>query len=310
MSTARTRSPASGPEPTAAEWRSHRERGSIRLLQVMTFISLRLGRPAGRVILHGIALYFFLFAPRARRASLDYLERVLGRPPRARDRFRQVMSFATTIHDRVYLLNERFELFDISVEGEELLAQRLRTRSGGFLLGAHLGSFEVTRALGRRQAGLRVAMVAYEDNARKLNAMLAAINPAATVDMVTLGSVEAMLRVRDLLEEGVFVGMLGDRTPGGEAVMEVPFLGGVAKFPLGPMRAAGLLGRRVILMLGLYLGGNRYRVVFEELADFSGMAGQEREAAVREAVLRYAGRLEEYCRRYPYNWFNFYRFWV
>jgi predicted LPLAT superfamily acyltransferase len=294
----------------SAEWRTRRERGSVWLLRVMTFISLRLGRPAGRVILYGIALYFFLFAPQARRASLDYLHRVLGRRPRARDRFRQVMSFATTIHDRVYLLNERFELFDISIEGEELMAERLRSGGGAFLLGAHLGSFEVTRAIGRRQAGLRVAMVAYEDTARKLNAMLVAINPAAKVDTVALGSVEAMLRVRDLLEEGVFVGMLGDRTPGGEAVMEVAFLGGVAQFPLGPMRAAALLGRRVILMLGLYLGGNRYHVVFEQIADFSGMAGQEREAAVREGIVRYAGRLEEYCRRYPYNWFNFYRFWA
>jgi predicted LPLAT superfamily acyltransferase len=299
-----------GRPAAATEWRGNRERGSVWLLRVMTFISLRLGRPTGRLILHGIALYFFLFAPRARRASLDYLQRVLGRRPRARDRFRQIMSFATTIHDRVYLLNERFELFDIAISGEELMAQRLRSRRGGFLLGAHLGSFEVTRAIGRRQEGLRVAMVAYEDNARKLNAMLEAINPAAKVDMVALGSVEAMLRVRDLLEEGVFVGMLGDRTPGGEAVMDVSFLGGPAKFPLGPMRAAALLGRTVTLMLGLYLGGNRYRVVFERIADFSAVAPKEREAAVREAVVRYAGRLEEYCRRYPYNWFNFYRFWA
>lgn len=291
------------------EWRRHRERGSARLLRIMTFISLRLGRRAGRVLLYAVVGYFFLFAPRARRAALDYLPRVLGRRPRARDRWRQLTSFATTIHDRLYLLNERFELFDIAIEGEALMRDRLRAGGGAFLIGAHLGSFEVTRAIGRRQPGLRVAMVAYEDNAQKLNAMLAAINPNAKVDTVALGSVQAMLRVSELLAQGVFVGMLGDRTPGGEAVMDVEFLGGTARFPVGPMRVAALLGRPVILMLGLYLGGNRYRVVFEELADFSGVGRQEREAAVREAVLRYAARLEAYCREYPYNWFNFYRFW-
>ena len=292
------------------EWRSHRERGSLALLRVMTSISLRLGRPAGRVILYGIAAYFFLFAPRARRASLEYLRRALGRRPRARDRFRHVMAFATTIHDRVYLLNERFELFDIAIEGQDLMIGRLRCGSGAFLIGAHVGSFEVTRAIGRRHRGVRVAMVAYEDNARKLSAMLAAINPAARLDMVALGNVEAMLRVSELLEQGVFVGMLGDRSLGAEGVMEVDFLGGLAKFPLGPMRAAALLRRPVILMLGLYLGGNRYRVVFEPIADFSHVGAGEREEAVREAVRRYARRLEEYCREYPYNWFNFYRFWT
>jgi predicted LPLAT superfamily acyltransferase len=276
----------------------------------MTRFSLALGRRAGRVVLHAIAAYFFLFAPRARRASMVYLRRVLGRRPTMRDRFRQVMAFATTIHDRVYLLNDRFELFDITVEGEELMRRRARSGSGAFLVGAHLGSFEVTRALGRRQPELRVAMVAYEANARKINAMMSAINPALAGGTVALGSAEAMLRVRGLLDEGVFVGMLGDRTPGGEATEAVEFLGAPAQFPLGPMRLAALLQRQVILMLGVYCGGNRYRVVFEEIADFSEVGRREREGAIREAVVRYAHRLESYTREYPYNWFNFFDFWA
>ncbi|MFZ0549962.1 MAG: hypothetical protein WAM21_04070, partial [Steroidobacteraceae bacterium] len=256
-----------------------------------------------------IAAYFFLFAPRARRASMAYLRRVLGRRPTVRDRFRQVMAFATTIHDRVYLLNDRFELFDIAVAGEELMRERIRAGRGAFLVGAHLGSFEVTRAMGRQQPDLRIAMVAYEANARKINAMMAAINPGLADGTVALGSAEAMLRVRALLDEGAFVGMLGDRTPGGEPTEVVEFLGSGARFPLGPMRLAALLQRRVILMLGIYCGGNQYRVVFEQIADFSGVTRQERDGAIRAAVVRYAGRLESYCREYPYNWFNFFDFW-
>lgn len=293
-----------------AEWTKHRERGSVWLLRLMTAFSLTVGRRAGRVILYFIAAYFFLFAPRARRASLDYLRRVLGRRPTVRDRFRQVMAFATTIHDRVYLLNDRFDLFDVTVAGEELMMERVRTGAGAFLVGAHLGSFEVTRAIGRRQPDLRVAMVAYEANARKINSMLAAINPRLAEETVALGSLEAMLRVRGLLDEGVFVGMLGDRTPGGEATEAVEFLGGAARFPLGPMRLAALLGRQAILMLGMHCGGNRYRVVFEEIADFSTIGREQRESAIRAGVVRYARRLEAYCREYPYNWFNFFDFWA
>jgi predicted LPLAT superfamily acyltransferase len=294
----------------AAEWVTRRERGSIRLLRLMAGLSLALGRPAGRVVLRFIAIYFFLFAPRSRRASIAYLRRALRREPTPRDRFRQVMTFATTIHDRVYLLNDRFELFDITVEGEALMLECARARGGAFLLGAHLGSFEVTRAIGRLQPGLRVAMVAYEGNARKINAMLAAINPRLAGETVGLGSVEAMLRVRGLLDEGAFVGMLGDRTPGAEPTEMVEFLGAEARFPVGPMRLAALLGRKVVLMVGVYLGGNGYRVVFEEIADFSGVERGQRETAIREGVERYARRLESYCLQYPYNWFNFFDFWA
>lgn len=297
-------------EASAAEWVRRRERGSVWLLRLMAMFSLTVGRRAGRAVLYVIAAYFFLFAPRARRASIAYLRRALGRQPTARDRFRQLMTFATTIHDRVYLLNDRFDLFDLTVEGEELMQERARAGRGAFLLGAHLGSFEVTRALGRLQPGLRVAMAAYEANAQKINAMLAAINPRLAAETVALGSLETMLRVRRLLDEGVFVGMLGDRTPGGEAMQVVEFLGEAARFPIGPMRLAALLGRKVILMVGVYCGGNRYRVVFEEIADFSRVERGERESAIGGAVARYAGRLESYCRKYPYNWFNFFDFWA
>lgn len=276
----------------------------------MALFSLTVGRRAGRVALYVIAAYFFLFAPHARRASLAYLRRVLGREPTARDRFRQLMAFATTIHDRVYLLNDRFELFDITVEGEERMRERVRAGRGAFLVGAHLGSFEVMRALGRQQPDLRVAMVAYEANARKINAMMAAINPGLVAGTVALGNAEAMLRVRGLLDEGVFVGMLADRTPGGEPTEVVQFLGAEAKFPLGPMRLAALLQRPVILMLGVYGGANRYRVVYEEIADFSGVGRAAREGAIRAAVVGYAARLERYCLEYPYNWFNFFDFWA
>jgi len=62
-------------------------------------------------------------------------------------------------------------------------------------------------------------------------------------------------------------------------------------------------------MAGLYLGGNRYELRFEQLADFSDVERGERDAAIAQAMQAYADRLSELCRRAPYNWFNFYDFW-
>ncbi len=279
------------------------------MLRLMTWISLRLGRRAGRVVLHPIAAYFLLFAPASRRASGDYLRRALGRPPGWRDRYRHFFTFAATIHDRVYLVNRRFELFDFEVHGEAELRRLLAGGKGLFLMGAHLGSFEAIRALGRRDADLRVAMVMHQDNAQKLNAMLAAINPEAVQDVIGLGQIDSMLKVRERLDEGCVVGMLADRTPGKDALVPVQILGANAELPLGPLRMAALLRRPVLFMTGLYLGGNRYAIHFEPLADFSGVARGGRDAALKAAVDRYAALLDRYCRKAPYNWFNFFDFW-
>jgi predicted LPLAT superfamily acyltransferase len=292
-----------------AEWISYRERGSTGLLKLMVFLSLRLGRTLSRSVLYGIALYFFLFAPGARRHSRRYLKLALGRNPSPIDRFRHILYFATTIHDRVYLVKEQYDRFDLTIEGEAEMIEHLGSRRGAFLLGAHMGSFEVMRSAGRRQPGLKVSMAMYENNARKLNAMIAAIDSEAKPDIISLGQIDAMLKIADRLNHGAFVGMLGDRTLGDEPLQPVTLLGERAYLPTGPMRAAAILRRSVIFMVGLYRGGNRYHVVFEPIADFSATPAGARDAAVKDAVERYAALLERYCRSEPYNWFNFFDFW-
>lgn len=279
------------------------------MLRIMTWISLRLGRRTARLVLHLIAAYFLLFAPASRRVSRQYLQRALGRPASWTDLYRHFFTFASTIHDRVYLVNRRAELFDVQVHGEEGLKRLLAAGNGLFLVGAHLGSFEVIRAVGRMEADLRVAMVMHEANAQKINSMLAAINPEAVQDIIGLGNVDAMLQVQERLDKGDVVGMLADRTTGDDAGYPVTLLGERCWLPSGPFRMAALLRRPVVFMTGLHLGGNRYAIHFDVLADFSSVTRDQREATVQQAVTRYAERLEHYCRLAPYNWFNFFDFW-
>jgi predicted LPLAT superfamily acyltransferase len=297
----------------SAEWKQQPERSNMFWLRVMSLISLRLGRGASRFVLYGIAAYFLAFAPAARRTSRNYLQRVFKLPSPAavswRQLFRHFLSFASVIHDRVYLVNDRFELFDIRIHNQDLIDAIVADGKGVFLLGAHMGSFEVLRAIGRKQPGLRVAMVMYEENARKINAALGAINPNALQDIIALGHVDSMIQVHELLAQGTVVGMLGDRSLGNDETRAVDFLGAPAELPLGPFRMAAIMKRPVLFMTGLYQGGNRYDIHFETLADFSAVAPRGRTLAVQAAMRRYAALMEQHCQSAPYNWFNFFDFW-
>jgi predicted LPLAT superfamily acyltransferase len=294
---------------SGAQWATERERGSSTLLRMMIWVALKLGRPPARAILYLIAGYFFTFAPAARRNARDYLRRALGREPSARDRFRQVFSFASTILDRLYLVRGRFDLLDVTAEGEEHLLAPLGRGRGALLLGAHLGSFEMMSAVGLRQPGVRVAVAMYDDNANRVRALFGSGSSTNAPEVIPLGHLEAMLRIRDCLSEGAFVGMLADRSLGDAPAQVVNFLGAPALFPAGPMRAAAAMRCEVVFITCLYRGGNRYHVVCRPLADFSRPVPGGREAAVRAAIERYVALLEEYCRSDPWNWFNFYDFW-
>lgn len=297
------------PRRGTAEWATRPERSNYATLRLMTWISLRLGRRVGRAVLVLISAYFLLFAPAARRASREWLGHALGRRPTASERFRHVFSFASTIHDRIYLVNDRFDLFDIRVHGGELVRAAVAGGQGVFLMGAHLGSFEVMRAIARQQPGMRVAMVMYEENAHKINDTLAAINPAARADIIPLGHLDSMLHLKERLDDGSLVGVLADRSLRDDPSQPVEFFGEPADFPVGPWRIAAMLKRPVILMVGLYRGGNRYDVHFEALADFSGATRENRAHLIHAAVECYAARLAHYAAEAPYNWFNFFDFW-
>ncbi len=118
-----------------------------------------------------------------------------------------------------------------------------------------------------------------------------------------------MLKVQERLDEGGAIGMLADRTPGEDNLRPTRVFDSVAYLPTGPFRMAALLRRRVVFMVGLYLGGNRYQIHFETLADFSKTPAGQRSSEIDAAVERYAALIEKYGRQAPYNWFNFFDFW-
>lgn len=290
--------------PDSADWTHRPERGSVPVVRFMVWLSLAIGWPASRPLVRAIAAYFFVFSPSARRNSRAYLERCLGRAPTLAERFAVFLAFSSTIHDRLFFLKDRYDVFEIEVHGGDIFAE-----GGHLLLGAHHGSFEAMRAAGHHHGHRRVSMAMYEANAR-LKEILATINPQALGEVVPLGRLDSMLRLSARLDAGDLVGLLADRTFGNEPVHRVSFLGTPAPFATGPMRMAAALRRKVYLMVGLYRGGNRYELHFEELADFTALDETGgRDARVRAAIEAYVARLEHYCRAAPDNWFNFHDFW-
>ncbi len=300
----------------APRWSADPERSNLWVLRTMRWIAITAGRPLARCLLHPITLYFLLANGKARRASADYLRRVLRRPAGWRELFRHIHSFASTVLDRVYFLQERFDQFDVTSTGGEVIHGPLDRGEGVMLVGAHLGSFEALRATAQGR-GARVAMLMYEDNARLINATLAAVAPQAQLRTITLGRAGAMLALRRWLDEGGAAGLLADRTLPAQSersrTLWVDFLGQPARFSDGPFRLAALLRRPVIFMAGLYHGGNRYELRFVELADFRPQAatgGADLDRRIREAMQRYVELLESLCIELPYNWFNFFDFWA
>ena len=293
----------------ADRWTTLPERGTPASLRIIAWIAAHIGRGAARLLLYPITLYYVITARAARRMSREYLKRVRGGSAHWWHVFRHFYCFAATILDRVYLLHGRFERFGVTVHGKEILQRQIESGNGSILLGSHLGSFEVLRALGvmQRRFPLKVLMDTVHN--QNITRFFDALNPEIAETVIAPDRADTLIRVKESLDGGYFVGMLGDRVSGGDKTTQCQFLGTPATFPAGPVLLAAMMHCPVILFVGLYRGGNRYEIYFEHFADEIVMDRDRRAESIQLWTQRYARRLEHYARLAPDNWFNFYPFW-
>ncbi len=292
-------------------WQSRPEGGGRFALWLIRSIALYGGRGMARAFLYPITLYFYLRRRPERLASRDYLERVFQRPATPLEVMRHIHCFASTILDRIFLLAHGEKAFEIETEGLELLDQQIALGRGVLLLGSHQGSFEALRAIGSRRPDVPLRVVLDKQKTPAMTELLEALAPevGSCVIDASKGGTSITLAMAEATQRGAMVALLADRGRGHERLRRVPFLGSSAPFPVGPWLVAAALQVPVVLCFGLYLGGNRYRLVFEPLFERVEIPRQQRGEVLDQMISKYAQRLEHYIHVAPYNWFNFYDFW-
>ena len=290
-------------------WKAQQEFGNRRMIRLMALVALSCGRSAARALLFPICAYYLCRSRAAQQALRTFYMRALGRPPDWQELFRHYHCFASTILDRLYFLRGRFNRFTITIDGADVLTRAMAGGSGCLLLGSHLGSFEVVRAVGLAREEVDIKVLMDEENAPLMRAFFREVNPTVADNVLQVGRVDTMLRVQECLDGGGIVGIMGDRLISQGQAVYCDFLGATAPFPTGTMRLAHAVGVPVVMFFGLYRGGDRYEVHLELLSDRIQLSQDDREDDIRRWTQRYADRLGHYSRRAADNWFNFYDFW-
>ena len=290
---------------SGADWTGKAERGSAFLIRLVVWLARACGRRACRVLLYPITWYFVVTDATARRASAEFLSAVHGRPAKLAEVFRHMYAFAATLLDRVYLAAGRYHDFEVTIEGVALVEKALSAGKGCVMLGSHLGSFDLLMFAHRALKGRPVTVMMQVDPRARLR-RIAGIDDSA-VNLIRVGEPGSYMRAHDAVAQGEIVGILADRVDSGAPSATASFLGREARLPLAPHLLAARSEAPVIMCFGLYEGGNRYRVEFVEFGPAASQASRRNE--LQPVVQRYAAVLEDYARRYPLNWFNFYGYW-
>lgn len=304
-------------------WSQLEERGVYAGLRTMLFVYRTIGRRGFAMLLDIVVLYFFLTSRQARCASMAFLRRVHDDPrgakalgvPRLgwRQSYRHFRSFGDAIADKIAAWTGAIDLDDIDYDNLQCFEELRRSGSGGLLIASHLGNMEVCRALGQLSVGLKMNVLVHTKHASHFNRLLQETCPEATVSLIQtteVGPATAM-QLNACVARGEFVVIVGDRTPVTESgrASWAPFFGRPAPFPQGPYILASLFDCPVQLIFCVKHPSGRFRIAFEPFADAITLPRFNRQAELDRLAQRYASRLETFCAKYPYQWFNFFDFW-
>lgn len=297
-------------------WSRTGEAGTILGMRILLLVYRILGRLGFRVILFPVMTYYYVMQKKARQASQEYLSHLRPFLPAEQSvslsSFQHFMMFGEILLDKFLVWMGHIRRDDVIFETPATFEKIDNNRQGGVIVVSHLGNTEVCSALAHQLPDLRLTVLVYTQHAEKFNSLMKKVNNSARIEMlqVTDMSPATAMILSERVDAGEYVVIAGDRTPvtGQDRVSRVSFLGKQAQLPQGAFILASLLKCPVYLMFCVKQQA-KYHVYVELFSERLKFARKERQREIDAAVQRYAHRLEDYCKKAPLQWFNFFPFW-
>lgn len=311
--------------PAAApHWASLGEHTFVAGIKLMFWVYRVMGRLPFRLCLYPVVTYYWATRGDARRASLDYLQKLetatgsLGHAPGWRDTLLHFLAFADAILDKLLAVSGSITQASLRTEGEQGLLALAAAGRGAVIVTGHIGCMELCRISAERHRGVRLNVLVHTRHAERFNRILQQLHPDSEVRFIQVTEVNpatAML-LADKVAQGEFVAIAGDRVPVRQS-MAVParFLGHEAQWPVGPYVLAALLKCPLYAMAcvregGAQAGGSGYVLRVHCLAEQVALPRNARREALAAQAQQFAGWLEVLLARAPLAWFNFFPFWA
>jgi len=278
-------------------------------------------RYGGRWLFRGCLLpvigFYVVFQRSSYRASRDYLDKMHGANsafprPRAWHSFYHLWHFGDALLDKLGVWMGRITRQDVVLHNGHIIDELLARKQGALILISHLGNFEICQALSETRPNLRLAVLHHTQNAMKFNRVLNDYNQGSEVELLQVSDIDIALAMQlsEKISTGQFLAIAADRVAvdNMNRSSTVDFLGHPAAFPTGPFVLATALQAPVLTIHCIRREG-RYHIHFEYLWQGGVVARRNRDQKIQDMMKTYVQRLEHYCLKAPWQWYNFYPFW-
>jgi predicted LPLAT superfamily acyltransferase len=273
------------------------------------FISLlrKGGLKAAYSLLHPVGLYYRLFVPAATKPLRYLYQRRMGFARKAATRLikRNINFFGQTLIDKVAVLTGGADKLSFTHEGIAHLEALAASGTGGLIVSAHLGNWEIAGHMLKR-VGATINVLMYDGEAEQLKALMARYEQKRSFNIIYVREdLSHIYEMSAALRRGELICLHADRFRPGNRTMTHDFLGEEAHFPAGPFLLASKLRAPVCFVFAFKETTFHYHYKGWAAKTYEGRGTSGAERMLDDFV----SLLEEQLRLYPDQWFNYYDFW-
>ncbi|MDR0447411.1 MAG: glycosyltransferase family 2 protein [Treponema sp.] len=286
-----------------------------------------------RVLAFPVGFIYFLFSKKGRIESRRFLQKAApfieepGTAKKCRSPLgplRHIVSFSLSLVEKLQSWGGKFYFKDIHFQNDDIegFTRGLEKGNGTFLICSHLGNMELLRGLanlGRTGLSRKIPVTSIidVDVTAHFSRILKELNPQAGLDIISAKEIspQTAILLEEKLAAGELVVIAGDRTAaeGDKKNIMIPFLGKEAPFSSGVFYLAALLKAPVYFVFVLRRGDLSLKPEYDIHVHKSPLSFDcaRKERIVRSSLLAhsFAALLESYCKKQPFQWYNFYNFW-
>ncbi len=293
-----------------SSWKG-KTRGGLAGYRFFIFILKYPGINFAYFFLRFVVLYFVLFVPKARKPIFSYFRNILhfGYFKSVRFLFKNFYALGQVLLDKVALLAGFSNQFTFNFEGE-IHIREMAASSGGLLIGAHMGNWEIAGQLLER-IDTKVHIVMIEAEHEKIKALLDGVMVKKKMDIIVIkDDFSHLFKIKEALQRNELVAIHGDRFLPGNKTISCDFLGEKADFPTGPFYLGVKYAKPVTFVSAVKETKSHYHFVATPAKLYKAENKlKSREEQTNIMVQDYVQQLESTVKRQPEQWFNYYYFW-
>lgn len=285
-------------------------RGGLTGYRIFVFILKKLGLKPAYFLLYFVASYYFLFSWKTNREIRHYFRHVhaFGKIRSRLSVYKNYYMLGQILIDKVVVMAGFGKRFTFFMDGEEHLHAM---KNGGLLISAHIGSWEIAGHYMQRVDN-PFNIVMYDEEHEKIKDYLEQTLTEKQIKIIPIkDDLSHILAIKKALENNELIAIHADRFMEGSKTIAHDFFGKPALFPEGPFYLAARFKAPVSFVFAVKETSSHYHFFATPAKSYeTGPVRSIKDTELLPIIKDYICELERMCKAYPFQWFNYHKFWL